>query len=131
MISNDYPLAGVPGKAQPEVVEAVERFRSLPAEQRNRMPLLYWLLGAGTPVYKMDKEASAYGPTPPGRKGEICGNCRFAYARVLNGQLICSQIEGDIAWKAWCRFWKGHGGKAVAPRSWRTRLRKLIVNPNR
>ena len=124
---NEYPKAGETGKAQPEVVSAVERFRRLPAKSRGGLPLLYWLLGNGTPPYKMSKEASVYGPTPPTHRGEICGNCRFAYARVLNGQLICSQIEGDIAWGAWCRLWQGHGGTAVAPRSWRVRLRKLLA----
>lgn len=126
-MTEPYPDAGIEGKAQPEVVAAVERFRDLPAKAQARLPLLYWLLGSGTPAYKMSKEAGAYGPTPSDRKGEICGNCRFAYARVLNGQLICSHIEGDIAWKAWCRLWVGHGGQAVAPRSWRMRFRNLIV----
>ncbi len=124
---DEYLNAGMPGKAQPEVVEAVERFRDLPPEARARLPLLYWLLGGGTPAYKMGKEESEYGPPPPEHRqhGHICGNCRYGYARLINGQMLCSQIEGQIAWEAWCRLWRGGEGHQK-PRSWRTRLKRLL-----
>lgn len=123
---NEYPDAGIRGKAQPEVVEAVERFRSLPARVRAKLPLLYWLLGAGTPPYKMTREDSDYGAPPPQAAGHVCGNCRFAYARVLTGDVICSQIEGRVGWAAWCRLWAGAGGKPVRSEAWRATLKDLL-----
>tara|TARA_Y100000310_G_C20351248_1_gene654465 strand:+ start:40 stop:423 length:384 start_codon:yes stop_codon:yes gene_type:complete len=122
---HEYPKAGVPGKAQPGVVEAVEEFRELPPKVQSRLPLLYWLLGDGTSPYKMSKEDAAYGPPPPEKRSEVCGNCRFAYARVINGQLICSQVDGQISYPAWCRLWRGGDGKQK-PRSWRTRMKRLL-----
>ncbi len=124
-MSNLYPHAG---GSQPEVKAAVARFRTLPARVRSRIPLLYWLLGeGGTPPYKMTKASSDYGAPPPNAGGQICGNCRFAYARVVNGQLICSQIEGDIGWGAWCKLWVGGGEKyREVPASWHKRFKDLI-----
>lgn len=126
-MDNEYPNAGIPGQAPPEVVEAVDRFRELPDDERAALPLLYWLLGDGTPPYKMGKEESRYGAPPPTAQGRICGNCRYGYARVINGQLLCSQIEGEIGWGAWCRLWRGGGGREK-PRSWRERLRQLLAS---
>lgn len=126
---NEYPDAGIPGKAQPEVVEAVERFRTLPARVRARLPLVYWLLGDGTPPYKMSKDDSAYGAPPPQAKGQVCGNCRFAYVRILTGDIICSQIEGRVGWGAWCRLWAGAGGKPIRDKSWRNTLKTLLAIP--
>jgi hypothetical protein len=123
---NQYPEAGIPGQAPPEVVEAVERFRDLPAPTRARIPLLYWLLGSGTPPYKMSQESVDYGAPPADQRGHICGNCRFGYARLINGQLLCSQMEGEITWDAWCRLHRFGEGKQK-PRSWRTRLRRLLT----
>lgn len=98
-----YPLAGGPN-AQPEVQEAVERFRQLPLDERAEKPLLYWLLGSGTPPFKMSRIDSAYQDKPFGF--QKCGSCRFAWQRVKTGQYICSQIAQEIAPEAWCRLWK-------------------------
>lgn len=90
-------------RAQPEVQDAIERFRRLPMAERDT-PLLYWLLGDGTPPYKMSKEDSAYQATPQGK--QKCSNCEYAYKKVVREQFICSQISGDIRPEAWCRLWK-------------------------
>jgi hypothetical protein len=103
----DYPLAGK--HAQPEVRAAIKRWRArVPVTVKSRLPLLYWLLGEGTPPFKMPKPDAAYGPPPAQFKGtQRCSNCRFAYAKVINPQIIiCSQIEGRIQPQLWCRLWK-------------------------
>ena len=99
-----YPRAGGP-RAQPEVRAAIARFKRLPESQKRCQPLLYWLLGAGTPPYKMGKAESAYVQQAVGR--ENCANCIFAYQNVTTKRFICSQIEGDILPQAWCRLWVG------------------------
>jgi len=35
-----------------------------------------------------------------------CGNCEFAYKKVVRDQFICSKIAGDIRPEAWCKLWK-------------------------
>ena len=54
----DYPTAGV--YANPYVQKAISQFRRLPIEEKRKKPLLYWLLGSGTPPYKMTKKGSNY-----------------------------------------------------------------------
>jgi hypothetical protein len=67
------------------------------------MPLLYFLLGSGTPPFKMSKEDSAYQGRQVGK--QRCDNCSSAYQNVVSGDFICSQVEGAIVPKAWCRLW--------------------------
>ena len=97
----DYPEAG--GNAQPEVKQAVGRFRQLPMAEREDKPLLYWLLGSGTPDYKMSKEDSEYQLS---RGEQKCSNCEFAYKKVVRDRYICSQISGPIKPGDWCRLWR-------------------------
>lgn len=99
---NNYPDAGE--RAQPEVQQAIERFRKLSDEEKENKVLLYWLLGEGTPDYKMAPDDAAYQDSPQGK--QKCANCEFAYKKVVKDQFICSQISGDIAPEAWCRLWK-------------------------
>jgi hypothetical protein len=99
---HDYEAAG--SRAQSEVQQAIERFRKLPLAERREQPLLYWLLGEGTPAFKMTKEDSDYHATSKDK--QKCGNCEFAFKKVVGGRFICSQIEGLIEPKAWCRLWK-------------------------
>ena len=91
--------------APPEVQEAVERWRALPEEERRNKPLLYWLLGSGTPDYKMSPEESDYTDRSE-VEGQTCDNCEFAYLKIANKKFICSQISGHIQPKGWCRLWK-------------------------
>jgi hypothetical protein len=98
-LTDHYPDAGE--NAQPEVKRAITRFKE---EGHTDDILLYWLLGEGTPDYKMPKNLATYK-----EKSEVdkqkCANCEFAYQKVHNKQYICSQVEGDISPGAWCRLW--------------------------
>lgn len=96
-----YPNAGK--LANLNVKFAIQQFRKLPIQERSKKPLLYWLLGSGTPPYKMSKRDSNY----IGRSvnGQNCGNCRFTFQRYVNKEFICSQIQGNIELNHWCRLW--------------------------
>ena len=100
----DYPEALTP-RTQPEVQRAVRRFRALPLARRENTPLLYWLLGQGTPAFKMTKADTAYTDESV-VPGETCANCEFAYRKVHNGRYICSQIAGPILPPGWCNRWR-------------------------
>jgi len=96
-----YESAGL--KANKYIKQAIKEFRALPIEERRKKPLLYWLLGSGTPPYKMSKPDSNY--KSYGVNGQNCGNCRFTFRRYVNDELICSQIRGNIKLSHWCRLW--------------------------
>ncbi len=98
---NFYPSAGI--DAQPEVQVAIERFRRLSNEDRAALPLLYWLLNASTPEFKMSPADAEYQDGPHG--SQACGNCDFAFKHVKSGTMICSQISVPIAAHSWCRLW--------------------------
>ena len=100
--NDPYPEAGT--DAPLEVQKVIEAYKALPAEQRER-PLLYHILGGGTPTYKVSKPESEYQEEPKGE--QKCGNCVFAYQKVVGGKFICSKIRGAITPEAWCKFWKG------------------------
>lgn len=97
-----YPDAGE--DAQPGVKADIERWRELPIEERENQPLLYWLLGEGTPDYKMSKDDSEYVDESQ-VEGQTCKNCEFAYHSLSNDTYICSQISGPIMLDGWCKLW--------------------------
>jgi len=74
------------------------------AERIRMPPLLYVLLGGGTPAYKMSKRDSDYGN--PKVAGQSCSNCTFAFQHVTTSDYICSQIAGTIRPILWCRLWR-------------------------
>lgn len=90
--------------AQPEVQEAILRWAKLPATERAKKPLLYWLLGSGTPPYKIPKSIARY-VDRSGIPGQTCGNCEFQYLKTANKKYICSQIRGAIKPPGWCIYW--------------------------
>jgi hypothetical protein len=91
--------------AQPEVKAAVERYREeVDEEEKEYEPLVYWLLGSGTPPYKMEKADADYAIEP--FENQKCGNCEFYYEGV-DGRGVCSQIRGEIKREHWCRLWVG------------------------
>jgi len=98
-----YPGAGK--DAPPGVQQAIERFHKLPEEEQRETPLLYYLLGSGTPNYKMSKELATYKKEPRGE--QKCGSCKFAFQKVVSGKYICSQVRGEIQPEHWCRLWRG------------------------
>ena len=92
-------------EAPPEVQEAILRWQSLPEEERRDQPLLYWLLGSGTPEYKMDPEYANYTDEST-VDNQTCANCEFTYLKIANKKFICSQISGGIHPNGWCRLWQ-------------------------
>lgn len=100
----EYQDAGE--RAPYEVQRAIDRFHMhAPDHVKENVPLLYWLLGSGTPPYKMTREESDYvdvSPVPT----QQCANCVFAYQHVTSGNFICSQIRGRISPPGWCRLWR-------------------------
>jgi hypothetical protein len=96
-----YPKAGI--NANPLVKKAINEFRRLPNNVKEQKPLLYWLLGSGTPPYKMTKKESGY--IGKSYRGQNCGNCRYTFMRWVNKELICSQIQGNIELGHWCKLW--------------------------
>jgi hypothetical protein len=100
---NLYPDAGV--NAPEPIKQLIDRFRALPEDERDNKPLLYWLLGSGTPHYKMSKYDSKYtGHSQV--EDETCENCQFIYYGLARKRFICSQISGPIEKEGWCRLWK-------------------------
>lgn len=105
-----YPRAGV--HAPPGVQDEIVAFHTLPPSAKLTTPLLYFLLGDGTPPYKMDPQDAWYADQPV--LGQNCGNCPFSYQRVTTGRYICSQIsnppkrraapKGGILPQGWCRL---------------------------
>lgn len=105
-----YPKAGL--NANPLIKKAINQFRRLPNEVKAEKPLLYYLLGSGTPPYKMSKKDSHYQGKP--FRGQNCGNCRFTFMRWINKELICSQIAGNVELDHWCKLWM-NGDEVIPP----------------
>ena len=101
-----FLFASAGRRAPREVQKAIERYRRLPEAQRAQKPLLYWLLGDGTPPYKFRKEEVQYGAPPPQVAGrQNCGNCVHAYVHLTSSTPICDLMRGVIAPQAWCNRW--------------------------
>lgn len=95
---------GVEKTARPGVQEEIRKFRELSMEERSQIPLWAWLLGAGTPPFKMTKVEAAYVEESPYESN--CANCRHAYTQHTSGVMICNWMRGEIKPEAWCRVWK-------------------------
>jgi len=98
-----FLYAGAGAKAPRAVQEAIQEYRALPEDERVETPLLYWLLGDGTPPFKMTKVEAGYIDDSP--YNQNCGNCTHAYTHVTSGIAICDQMRGVIEPQAWCRVW--------------------------
>jgi len=101
----EYKAVDERAEPQPEVKEAVKRFREMDPEERDTNILLYWLLGSGTPPYKMSQEDAKYSDDA-GTAETACANCEFFYQKVPTGEYICSQIRGKVRPEGWCNQWK-------------------------
>jgi hypothetical protein len=82
---------------------AFKAFLLMPDRYVTRKPFLYWVLNMGTPNFKMSKRMSLYGN--PKVHGQSCGNCMFAYQKVVSKYYICSQIRDRIEPHLWCKLW--------------------------
>lgn len=106
MANSDYPQISSGAIASPALIPAQQLLRrGLP----DKVPLLYALLGAGTPPYKMSPSDAAY-QSSNAVTGQRCGNCVRSYQNVVSKRYICDQIRGDIRPEAWCRLWMGKPG---------------------
>lgn len=99
----EYPDAGE--NAPEEVQQAIERFREMDPDERETNVLLYWLLGDGTPSYKMSKADSQYSDDT-GTDEQACVNCEYLYQKTTSGEYICSQIRGKVDPGGWCNQWE-------------------------
>jgi len=103
--AEDNMYSGTGDNAPDEIKAAIQRWRNLPKAERGDKPLLYWLLGSGTPPYKMSPQESEY--TDQSKvEGQTCQNCEYAYLKIANKKFICSQISDHIHPKGWCKLWK-------------------------
>lgn len=98
---HDYPKAGK--YASEYLKHQIEQFRQLPNEEKDTLPLLYFILGQGTPAFKMNKRDVDY---KKAEGKEACGNCRSAYQKVKTGKYICSWVNGKIRPEDWCNKWR-------------------------
>ena len=96
-------------KAPEDVKRAIEKFMRKPKSLRDYKPLLYYILGSGTPPYKMSKKDSLY--VDKSQKKQNCGNCIFTYIKYTENKPICSQIRGTIKLSGWCKLWEGEEKK--------------------
>ena len=112
-----YPEALVSGKAQPEVIEAVERFRNLPLKVRERTSLLYWLLGNSFESFKTPKEDVEYKEKSDKEK---CSKCKHIYINIpelkaKDRKFKCFMVEGGIDLSGWCNKWEMANVKVEKP----------------
>ncbi len=91
--------------APDETKKAIETFMAKPKKFRDGKPLLYYVLGSGTPPYKMSKKDSLY--VDRSKKPQNCANCIFTYIKYVDKKVICSQIRGTIKLGGWCKLWVG------------------------
>jgi hypothetical protein len=103
----DYPRAGK--GAIPALAHAVEQLltevaaRGAPPWRLGPSLVQGFMLGSGTGPLKMSKADAAYKAAPVGQ--QRCGNCSSAYRQLVTGELICSQVEGEVKADHWCRIW--------------------------
>jgi hypothetical protein len=91
--------------APEETRKSIQAFMSKPKAFRDKKPLLYYVLGSGTPPYKMSKKDSLY--VDNSTKRQKCSNCIFTYIKYVDNKPICSQIRGTIKLGGWCKLWRG------------------------
>lgn len=87
--------------APPETQEAIQA--ALERKDPDT-PLLYELLGSGTPPFKMPQDAADYTDESP-KDEQACQNCEFFYVGA-DGKGICSQVRGEVVGPGWCRLWQ-------------------------
>jgi len=110
LLAEMLALGVPPGQLGPTLVQGFARiYRQLPTDapgiDKSQIPMLYALIGSGTPPLKMSLEDAAYQPRPGPGGDQRCSNCSSAYQNLVTGDMICSQIEGEIEPDAWCRLW--------------------------
>ena len=101
---------GLPPEALgPTLVKAYSRvYRRLPTispgVDKTQVPMLYSLLGSGTPPLKMSRQDAAYQDERHASKQQ-CDNCSSSYTNNVSQDSVCSQVSGEIEPGGWCRLW--------------------------
>lgn len=90
---------------KPWIQEAIVEYDKLSREEKEKIPLLYYILGDSTPTFKMSKEDARY-TDKSNISNQACATCEFIYLKLANKKHICSQIRGHIKLSGWCRLWK-------------------------
>jgi len=103
-ITEKYDYKDARNTVSDAVRKEISVFDAKSDEEKSHKPLLYHLLGQGTPAFKMSKEDANYTDKSPGK--QTCSTCRFAYKKVIKDRIICSQIRGPIQLEGWCHLWK-------------------------
>jgi hypothetical protein len=67
------------------------------------VPLLYRILGDGTPPYKFSKAEVERSKSPV--EGRSCANCMRWYMHVASSTGICDYVNGVWAAQEWCEHW--------------------------
>jgi hypothetical protein len=88
-----------------ETKKLIDKFLKESESLKSKKPLLYYILGSGTPPYKMSKKTSLYVNKTKGQKK--CSNCIFTFIKYVENKPICSQIRGTISLDGWCKLWEG------------------------
>ena len=101
--NSDYPDIYDPRSPVPAQTRSLS-LSILPVLPSN-VPLLYRVLGTGTPSFKMSAGDSAYTDASQ-VPGQTCGNCVRSYQHVTSGRFICDQIRPDVVLNGWCRLWR-------------------------
>ena len=102
-----YP--GVEEDLPEQLKSLVDEFRELPLEEREEIPLLWWMLKKSTANFKMSKEGSDYTDDSASEE-QYCSNCSRIY--MSHGGFICDWVgknkEGNdnIQLGGWCKFWE-------------------------
>lgn len=91
----------IPENAPEEVKSLIRTFLETDPENRDTDVLLWYVLGTGTPPYKMSKKDSAYTDVANDPKYS-CATCEYLYLKVNTGEYICSQIRGEVKPSGWC-----------------------------
>jgi hypothetical protein len=98
---NDY--RGAVERSPKWIRIAFSIFLRLPNKLVLNTPFLYFVLGQGTPAFKMEQNTADYGLSQV--HGQSCGNCIYSYTNNVEEKNICSQIRGQIHGRMWCKLW--------------------------
>jgi len=102
MSRSDYPDAGAGSPRSFKI--AVTQYLMLPQEIQDAIPMIVWLIPAGTPSIKMPNALADYTDITP-IPGQQCDSCAAWYIHGVSGGNLCSWLEEGILPEGWCKFW--------------------------
>ena len=93
-----------------KLIDLINEYRDLSEEEKEKQPLLWWLLKKSTAYYKFRKEVADYIDKSQ-NPDTICGNCTRLYEHITSRTYICDWVGFDdkgndnIAFDGWCKYW--------------------------